>query len=197
MSLEPHRYRKALRIALERLWTLKLPSSLPYTSLHCKLSEQTDRQQDTLIYALCLVILYFHLLSTYNLWHGDFRSNTRRYRAHLHRPLYSFSFHSVRHGSLSYRRSSLIIILHQLDDIRLPTLNLPAINLFQRPMYFSFSRTFFFTPLPFSFCYSNGGLARKYLYFCDFRCLFFFSAGGSGLCLCGSWRVGGGEGVMV
>jgi len=54
---------------------------------------------------------------------------------------------------LWFNHSSFIItiILHQLDDIRLPTLNLPAINLLSRPMYFSFSRTFFFTPFPFSF----------------------------------------------
>jgi len=82
---------------------------------------------------------------------------------------------------LWFNHSSFIItiILHQLDDIRLPTLNLPAINLLSRPMYFSFSRTFFFTPFPFSFfCYNIGGPVRKYLYFA-ISVICFFCWGGA------------------
>ena len=70
---------KALGTALERLRTLNLSSSLPYTPHHCRLPEQTGGQQDTLIYAyqctnipLCLIALYF-FLSAHKLWHGGFR----------------------------------------------------------------------------------------------------------------------------
>ena len=50
----------------------------------------------------------------------------------------------------------------------------------------SFSRMFFFKPLfSFFFCYSNGGLARKYLYFAISDYFVFLLGGrGSGLCLC-------------
>jgi hypothetical protein len=180
MSLELHQYRKALGTALERLWTLNLSSSLLYTPPHhCRLPEPTDGQQDTHIYAyrctnipLCPIAPSLHISSGT----AVFVEPLRRYRVHLRLTLYSFSFHPS--GSLSYRRSCLIVV-HVLSSFiahhhhPTPTRrHTPAYLIF--PCYkpalkanvlFFFSHVFLHPSAFFLFCYNNGGLVRKYLYF--------------------------------
>ena len=94
MSLKPPPIRKALGIALERLWTSNLFSFLPHTPPPPQI-DRTDRQITGYpIYAsipLCPTALYHSILSTHNLWHAGFRSNSRL-QVHLRCPLYSFSF---------------------------------------------------------------------------------------------------------
>lgn len=194
-STTPHQYRKVLGTALERLWTLNLSSSLPYTppTVDCQ-SRQTDTRIPLFMHTNAQTFpsvpsLSISSLSTHNLWHSGFRSN----------PPVGIGSNSIVNSTPSAFFHPLWLIVLSSFLAHHPTLTPRHTPAYLKPscykpalkanVLFSFSRTSFLHTLspPPLFFFATVMVALR-VSICILRFLiFFFPAGRSCLCSVGGW----------